>query len=210
MPIPTDPRSLLHWNMVNVHQAFKLGLDNISKQLVSPPQSEKELRNFIGYCLAWCKSINSHHDSEEKIVFPLLNTKLDFSREAEQHQVIHAKLDTVDAYLSAALASRSPGNEFSAPKLKQMLDELRGPLVAHLDEEVADILPGKLEVFSDQELIDMDKALEKYVKANDDPFLVLPFMMGHTTTETKAEWPPFPWLLKKILIPYVFGMKHSG
>jgi hemerythrin-like domain-containing protein len=210
MAPPDDPHALLHWQMVNIHTAFKCGFDNMLKHLVSPPADSKELHNLIGYCLSWSKSLHSHHDSEEAAVFPFLNTKLDFSREIEEHKVIHAKLEEMEAYLSESLTAKDPNTFFSAEKFRTMLTDLREPLFAHLDGEVSSIQPENLQVFGGKDLLDMDHRLEEYVKAHDDPFVVLPFLMGHVSPAQKKEWPPFPWVLKKVLIPYVFSWRYAG
>ena len=40
------------------------------------------------------------------------------------------------------------------------------------------------------------------------PDLALP--ISHTPPEYKDTWPPLPWILRKILIPYVLARKYSG
>jgi hypothetical protein len=63
--------------------------------------------------------------TSEKLVFPFLNQKLDFSQEVEQHKIIHGWLDAVIDFIRAAEADQS---KFDATKLKRLMDALRDPL----------------------------------------------------------------------------------
>ena len=63
----------------------------------------------------------------EEIVFPWLNTKMDFAPEHEAHKVIHAGLDKFNAHVDAAKADPS---KFDAQALAQILRDMREPLVS--------------------------------------------------------------------------------
>jgi hypothetical protein len=63
----------------------------------------------------------------EKVVFPFLNQKLDFSHEIEQHKTIHAGVDELLPFIRAAKADPA---KFDAPRMKEMMQALRGPLVS--------------------------------------------------------------------------------
>lgn len=82
MAAPTDPYELLQYNMIHgmhyaphlipngadivifsaAHNTFKLGYDIILTHLADPPTAD--MRNFLGYCEAWARGIESHHSSE--------------------------------------------------------------------------------------------------------------------------------------------------
>ncbi|EPQ59768.1 hypothetical protein GLOTRDRAFT_24705, partial [Gloeophyllum trabeum ATCC 11539] len=141
---------------------------------------------FMGYCHAWAVSIASHHDSEEAVVFPILNTKLDFSREIAQHKVIHERLDALLAFIASAKADPS---KFDAAKMREMMFAFKDPLFQHLDDEVSHITSDKMTVFSKEEVLDLDAHLEAYAKTHGDPFLLVPFMRSHTPPELKDTWP---------------------
>jgi hypothetical protein len=81
---------------------------------------------------------------------------------------------------------------------------------SHLDEEIERIAPERLSVFSEAELLQVDLELEKYVKGHGDPFLLVPFMRTHTPPELKETWPPLPWVLRRLVIPYVLALRYSG
>ena len=61
------------------------------------------------------------------MVFPFLNTKLDFSQEIEAHKIIHAGLDEL---LAAIRAAKNDISLFNAEKLKDMMVHLKEPLVS--------------------------------------------------------------------------------
>lgn len=63
----------------------------------------------------------------ERLIFPWLNTKLDFGKEAEEHKHIHHELDRISALLDAAKADVA---KFDAPTLARILHDLRQPLVS--------------------------------------------------------------------------------
>ena len=100
----------------------------------------------------------------------------------------------------------------------------------HLDEEVEHITADKIQAagFTESEIKKMIADLEAFARAHANPWLQLPFMTryveysrnlsrrpvdvvySHNPPEFKSSWPPLPWALKKVLIPYVFAMRNSG
>ncbi|KII95761.1 hypothetical protein PLICRDRAFT_34703 [Plicaturopsis crispa FD-325 SS-3] len=203
---PTDAHVYFQWFMERAHDAFKAGFDSILSHLDKPPLDD--LPNFLGYCQSWAEAIAEHHDSEEVVFFPVLSAKLDMSSEIEQHRVLHVSLDAFLAYIASVKKDLA---SFDAAKLRSLMNDLRGPLYEHLDDEVADLSPEKLkDKFSAAELHDILKKTGDYAKANADPWTGLPFMRSHTPPEYKPLWPGMPWVLTKVLIPHVFARRHSG
>ncbi|KAG6811265.1 hypothetical protein H0H92_008258 [Tricholoma furcatifolium] len=199
MAAPTDPYELLKYNMVHAHDTYKLGYDIILSHLDSPPQDD--LKNFLGYCEAWALSIESHHTSEEEVVFPFLNQKMDFSGEKAQHEVIHTKLDKL---LNLVLDAKADPTKFDAAALKDLMTEFKEPLYSHLDEEVEHVSADNLREaqFEEGDVKAMIKRLEAYAKSHGDPFLLVPYMRSHTPAAIKDTWPPMPWILRKLVVPY--------
>jgi len=202
---PTDPYELFTFHMVRAHFTFKAGYDSILKHLDNPPTDD--LGNFLGYCQSWAGAIDQHHGHEEHLLFPFLNQKLDFSNEVEQHKLIHGALDAVIDSIRAAEADPAT---FDAAKLKSLMETLREPLFAHLDEEVEHIAPANTKVFEAQDLMDLMNTLETHAKASANKLTTVPFVCSHTPPEWKDAWPGFPWVLRKFVIPYIFAMWYSG
>ncbi|KAF5359578.1 hypothetical protein D9756_003160 [Leucocoprinus leucothites] len=209
MPFPTDPFEQLHYNMVRAHHTFKLGYSSIIKHLDDPKAITGDLPNFLGYCQAWVSSIISHHDSEEEMVFPFLNEKMDFAPEKEAHEVIHKSLSDLEAVL---LEAKADTTKFNPSQLKEQLEQMRDTLFSHLDEEVEHIKAEVLKTsgFGEAELKDLNQKLDKYAQSHGDPFILVPYMRSHTPPEFKDFWPPMPWVLRKLVIPYVLARRYSG
>jgi hypothetical protein len=119
---------------------------------------------------------------------------MDFAGEAEQHKVIHDRLDDLSAML---LEARADVSKFDAENMKATMTALKEPLVrlhvlilviqsfdiesfqfTHLDEEVEHITAPKMKEagFSEQEILTMMAYFDKYAQSHADPFLVVPFM----------------------------------
>jgi len=207
MSVPTDPFELLHYNMVRAHQTYETGYDVIVKNLANPPTDD--LKNFLGYCEAWAISIVHHHDTEEATVFPFLNTKMDFGHEQEQHKAVHAFLDDFLERIKVAQADLS---KFNAPSLLELAETSKDAMFTHFAEEVSHIEADKIRdaQFTAEDCKTMVANMEKHAKANGDPFLVVPFMRSHTPPEYKDSWPAMPWILRKVVIPYVLAKRYSG
>ncbi|CAL1714139.1 unnamed protein product [Somion occarium] len=201
---PQDTFDVLQWNMIHAHDVFKAGCDSILRHLDNPPRDD--LANFLGYCLAWAESIIEHHDAEEKIVFPFLNTKLDFSGEIEQHKAVHAPLKAMVAMIHEAQADLT---KFDPQQFKELVVPLRVPLFNHLDDEVSHIGADSLKVFDEPALRKMCTDMDSYSKSHGDPFMIVPFMRSHTPPEFKDHWPVMPWVLRKLVVP-ILALRHSG
>ncbi|RDB19400.1 hypothetical protein Hypma_013483 [Hypsizygus marmoreus] len=207
MATPKDTYELLQFNMINAHDTYKLGYTIIMTQLETPPKDD--LKNFLGYFEAWVVSVIGHHDTEEEVVFPFLNQKMDFSPEIEQHRVIH---DTLHVLLPLIEEAKADPSKFDAEKLKKIMIDFKDPLISHLDEEVEHISAAKMKEagFAEADILAMLGKMESYAKSHGDPFLLVPYMRSHTAAEYKDTWPPMPWILRKLVIPYVLAKKHSG
>jgi hypothetical protein len=207
MVYPTDPYVSLQYNMANTHDLYKLAYKTILPLLEPEKTPLNDLDNFLGYCKAWATSIVGHHDSEEEVLFPFLNTKLDFSTEIEQHVRVAEGLTGIIKYIDESTADHA---KFSASKLKEMTEALGGHLFEHLDEEVEDLAPEKLKVFTPEELTKAGKDLMVYIRAHSDKYVTLPFMRCHTPPELKEIWPPFPWIVKRFVVPWILAPKNAG
>ncbi|KAH9849415.1 hypothetical protein C2E23DRAFT_737468 [Lenzites betulinus] len=205
--VPTDPYELLHWNMKLAHATYEKGYENIVSLLDNPPSND--LKNFLGYCEAWVHSILHHHETEEATVFPILNEKMDFSHERDQHKELH---DFLDKFLVVIKDAREDTSKFNGEDIKELMLSAKDIMFTHFNEELVHIGASKLKEanFTEAECKSMVEAMEKHAKANGDPFLVVPYMRSHTEPDYKNIWPPMPWVLRKLVIPYMLAKKHSG
>lgn len=192
-----------------LHDTFKRGFDSMQRHLHSGslPTSDSELRNFVGYCWVWTHIINHHNDTEELIFIPWASTKLDFLKEHEQHEALHGKIDRIHEYLEEALKDVK---KFDDRAFSAMLDEVKEPLYTHLDEEVADLAPERMKVFTAAEIQDFNQRMGDHLRKTDDPSIALCYLKAHMPADVKDQFPPnLPWFVRKLLVPYVFGWKYS-
>ncbi|KAK9241683.1 hypothetical protein V1506DRAFT_550029 [Lipomyces tetrasporus] len=201
--LPTDPHELPQFVMRRLHFAFETAFYNILKNLEKPPQTD--LSNFLGYCEAWCITLLGHHETEETITFPYLQQKLDFAEEVEQHKKIH---DALDAFLEQIRLAKKDSAAFDPARMTQILKDAEDNLMAHLHQEIEDLAPDRLKVFSGEELAEMMKVSEKYAMKHSSPVVILPLIRSHTPPEYKC-FPPLPWAVEKLLLPFL-AMRHSG
>jgi len=187
-----------------VHTTFKLGFERILPLLDNPPTND--LFNFLGYCETWANGLIGHHDGEELIVFPFLQQKIDMSTEIEEHKLIQTNLNDILALVRAAQADSS---KFDAPKLKEIMENIKAPLFQHLDDEITRIAPQNMKVFEADDIQNMMNKLEEHAH-KDDVFKTLPYILTHTAPEYKSIWPEMPWFVRKVITPYVFALRHSG
>jgi hypothetical protein len=95
---------------------------------------------------------------------------------------------------------------------------------------VEDLAPEKLKVFTPEELTKAGKDLMVYIRAHSDKYVTLPFMRwlapfshrymrlafadatyrSHTPPELKEIWPPFPWIVKRFVVPWILAPKNAG
>jgi hypothetical protein len=131
-------------SFILVHSGIKLGLETIIKHLEeSKDIIRDDLPNFVGYCLAWSHGLSTHHKLEvclksekyfpysrifqEEFIFPVLNRQMDFSGEKDAHDVVHDKIDSLEAMLRELQADHS---KFNPDHIREHLLATKEPLVS--------------------------------------------------------------------------------
>ncbi|KAK9458608.1 uncharacterized protein V1516DRAFT_682152 [Lipomyces oligophaga] len=201
--LPASVYARQQFAMKVIHITFEKGFENIISLLDKPPSDD--LYNFIGYTRTWAISLLAHHQTEDEVLFPKLQEKLDFSVEVTQHEVIH---DVCTKYIRASTEMQQDTSKFDPAKLKSILLEHKDVIFNHLNQEVADLDPERMKVFTEQEIADLTKAVNKQSKKS-DPFTIFVYMRCHTPPEYKG-FPPLPWFVRSFLVPWVFASKYSG
>ena len=67
-----------------------------------------------------------------------------------------------------------------------------------------------MRAFTDVEITTFLAGFQKEIVASASPWLDLPYARGHTAPRAREEFPPLPWFLRSVLVPYVFARKYSG
>ncbi|KAK9246523.1 hypothetical protein V1506DRAFT_166353 [Lipomyces tetrasporus] len=203
VPLPDDPHQQQQEVMRRAHFAFETAFYNTLKILENPPRDD--LRNFLGYCEAWCTTLVHHHDVEEAVMFPYLQAKLDFAKELEQHEKLH---EALDAFLGQIMLAQKNPSLFDPAEMIQILKSAENNLVTHLHQEIEDLAPERLKVYTSQEIRDLSARVAKYAMQHANLALGLPFVRSHTPPEYKS-WPPLPWAIETLCLP-LLAMWHGG
>ncbi|GJJ11178.1 hypothetical protein Clacol_005410 [Clathrus columnatus] len=203
---PKDVYKQLQWSTIVAHEMIKSGYNSILGHLENPPMND--LSNFLGYCAVWADIVEKHHGVEERFLFPLLGKKLDFSHELEQHKPIHEGINKVVAFLKKAKVDHS---KFDAAALRELMAAFKDVLFIHLDDEIQDLSPERLQVFTEGELKEISDGLDNEARKEGGLLDVLPFAFGHIPVEYKPYFPAgLPGFIRNFLLPYVIVPIHGG
>jgi len=119
--------------MALVHNIIIRGMNSIYLQ--APHVPAEDVQSFIGYCKAWSELLHSHHESEEAILFPLIEKAAGvpglMQTSVSQHQQCGDGLTEFDKYLGTATRAT-----FAGQKLNEILDTFSGALTQHLADEI--------------------------------------------------------------------------
>ncbi len=161
--------------MSHVHNTLIRGLNSIYLQAphVSSPI---DIRDFLFFCAAWVKTVEHHHDTEERTLFPAIEkfTKKPGLMECnrQQHEIFTPGLDRFLEY-----AQNTTPERYSFNTLKEIVDNFAPPLMKHLVDEI-DTLLG-LEGYDSKELMRLWLDTERVAKGDAHPnqFVSCPILL---------------------------------
>ncbi|KAF8153175.1 hypothetical protein B0H34DRAFT_800411 [Crassisporium funariophilum] len=198
IPIPNAPvyasADIAEWFATEMSLAHNLIIRGINSIWINAPLVKPgDVVAFAGYTLACLKMIHEHHEGEEKVVFPRLQSKLDMGHNVEQHEAFHDHMVALEEYMTKVHAGQE---KYDAERTRRMVKDFADPLVEHLTEEIPTISPKKLSVFTAEELTEMNNALGEHIKNGGGFFTVFPFGMTTHNRQEAPDWPPVPWVIK--------------
>jgi len=88
---------------------------------------------FAGYCLLLTEALHTHHQEEEGLLFPFLQTKFDMNRNLEQHASFNTKITPFEEYIRGVMDKKEA---FDGEKVRNLVESFGDDLVEHLHEEV--------------------------------------------------------------------------
>lgn len=199
--------------MAYSHNCLLRGLNAIVQQAPhipeagSPGHSPQDVTDLLYYVEAWTKTVDHHHETEEKVLFPrieeLAGTPGLMEVARGQHEAFHGGLETLHAY--ATRTGPQPA-EYRWQDLKGIIDGLAPALVAHLTEEI-DVLLALEAKCESEGLRKVWKEAEDVAKANGNlGMLVSPpssIVSHYTPGATGLTQPPPP--LQYEVFPLVLG-----
>jgi len=127
--------------MNSFHQWFKDELKVIYESADGSYSARgMSLSMYLDSVHRWRSSLTAHHTTEERFVFPILARGLPQFAPGAEHLDSHKAIHDGLAVLSANLSKwRRDPTSYSPDEMKACLDNIRGALIPHLDQEVEDI-----------------------------------------------------------------------
>lgn len=83
--------------MALLHNAILRGFNTIYLQ--APLVQPKDYRDFVGYSLTWCKFVKKHHDDEEALLFPSLESTLGLIGALDHSREEHCMFSNIPEWL---------------------------------------------------------------------------------------------------------------
>lgn len=138
-PLPTgyehDHTETFYMQMSLIHNCYIRGLNSI--WLNAPVVTPKDEKAFAGYALACTAAIHGHHEGEETIIFPFLQSKVDMAVNVEQHEAFYDGLAAFEAYMTDV---QQNVEKFDPIRVRQLVMAFGEPMIEHLHAEVSSFL----------------------------------------------------------------------
>ena len=176
----------------------------LGKQGIPP----EEAAGFLMYVSTLKWVVHAHHLSEDDIAFPYFRDKLEapYTRLSDDHQAMARILASLDNCLS----EKSSGGVAKLREVLGELDKLWGP---HIKIEEEHFTADRLKpVAGVQEQAGLAARLEEHGRKNSGPGpLAVPFLFYNLeVTDREAFMRPFPWVVKKVLVPIIWKGKWKA
>lgn len=118
-------------DMSLIHNVFIRALNSIYH--AAPIIKNKDKTAFAGYCLTFAELVHEHHHTEEEIIFPVLQGKIDMDHNLEQHATFATQITAFEDYMKNVQGKKE---EYDAEKVIDLLEAFGDHLVEHLHDEV--------------------------------------------------------------------------
>ena len=125
--------------MPATHNTIFRGFNAVYHHAPNIHPGTQDVVEFLLYCTIVYDFVHHHHTIEETTYFPLLAKATGLPHLMDGNIEQHRHLDNALAAFRD-YAERTTPETYDAAKLLRMIDELAGPLEAHLHEEIPTIL----------------------------------------------------------------------
>jgi hypothetical protein len=158
------------------HNGIIRGLNSLYLQAPHlPPRDVATARDFLTYCQCWSESMHHHHDAEEEIYFPAIESITGVTglmeQNIEQHRAFTPGFEAFETYCRTC-----PPEEFDGRKLRSLVEGFAEPLVKHLHEEIETL--RALDGYDSTRLREAYKAFVKSLMATDNVSFLLPLSLS--------------------------------
>jgi hypothetical protein len=168
------------------HNGIIRGLNSLYLQAPHLPQHDvATARDFLTYCQCWSESMHHHHDAEEEIFFPAIESITGVAglmeQNIEQHRAFTPGFEAFERYCRTC-----PPEEFDGQKLRSLFEGFAEALVKHLHDEIETL--RALDGYDSTRLREAYEAFVKSLMATDNVSLLLPLSLPLCLS---LSFPPF-------------------
>lgn len=129
--------------MTLVHNLILRGINAIYNQAanVGSRGTDKDKADFASFAYQWGAMLSEHHDTEEKMVFPEIESITEVAGlmgdSVAEHRAFHGGLTEYMEYLDKV---RSGGEAYDGERLKAMIDSFVPAMQEHLVHEIESLV----------------------------------------------------------------------
>jgi len=119
-----------------LHNVIIRAMNNIytyAPLLPTSPNPNPNISSFVTYCTLFLEFVHTHHHTEETIVFPFIQTKIDMSENLEQHKAFDEGVKLFEQYVKDVEGGKEV---FDGSKIRELVEAFGDVLVEHLHQEV--------------------------------------------------------------------------
>jgi hypothetical protein len=171
--------------MALAHNGIIRGLNAIHIQAANIPKNDlAAARDFMIYCQCWSESMHHHHDAEEDIFFPEIETITRMPGlmqvNKDQHAAFTPGFEKFWEYCKACLP-----RDYDGMRLRSLVEEFAEPLTKHLHDEIETL--RKLDKYDSEAVRKAYKRLEKILMNTDNASALLSVTESMLTCSHRIE-----------------------
>ncbi|KIO34542.1 hypothetical protein M407DRAFT_16517 [Tulasnella calospora MUT 4182] len=195
--------------MALLHNAIIRGFNSLLYYSGKVQPGTKQLNSFLRYGLENCRFIHHHHDNEETMYFPFLESKMGEGRMSSNvrgHEAFQKPFIAFEEHINVLLKDPS---KWDVNTFCQGIHAFMPPLREHLVEEIDTLKSSEVAKYlKAEEIREFDKKFEEIIKAQLD-FSKGPQLAYINGDGVNGAWfPPIPSFLV-FLIKYAMWWPHS-
>ncbi|KAK3312069.1 hypothetical protein B0H66DRAFT_393663 [Apodospora peruviana] len=179
------------------------------------PSNAKDVSDLMQFATFAIAFLENHHQSEELVFFPMLEAQAQvpglMAENVDQHRAFDSQTLSLRQYIQDI---QSGEERFDASLLRGHIDELSGPLEAHLKDEIPSLRRIGRQV-GDGIMTVCYKALHDEAEGTTDPYQIGPLVLGcqdhsFTVDGLHIQFPELPFSWAPSLVDHLVSRRHAG
>lgn len=163
--------------MAQAHNAIIRALNSVHNQCTGPKRGSPDAAGLLEYCQIWHDALHSHHEIEERVIFPDIEAVTGkpglMAANVQQHRKFDDALEDFRLYVFDI-----PPEQYEGAKLLALVKRLGPILTQHLHDEIPTLLD--LYTVDDKKLKDLHARANKAAQAEVELFKNAPLLLGCT------------------------------